>query len=81
MLERAGQELAEAVGVLVVKMKAAGCEARDYARLEFTGSVVGKISLVRETMARRLREVLPGMVVPEVEVNAIEGALWLARKG
>jgi len=36
---------------------------------------------VRETLARRLREVLPGMVVPEVEVNAIEGALWLARKG
>jgi len=81
VLERAGEELAAAVMVLVGKMRAAGCEAGDFARLEFTGSVVGKIGLVRETMARRLRETLPEMVVPEVEVNAIEGALWLARRG
>ena len=73
--------MAAAVMVLVGKMRAAGCEAGDFARLEFTGSVVGKIGLVRETMARRLRETLPEMVVPEVEVNAIEGALWLARRG
>ena len=81
VLERAGEELSAAVVVLVRKMRAAGCDAGDFARLEFTGSVVGKIALVRETMARRLHEALPGMSVPEVEVNAIEGALWLARKG
>ena len=81
VLERAGEDLADQVLVLVEKMRAAGCDAGDCARLRFTGSAVGKIALVRESMARRLHEILPGMEVPEVEVNAIEGALWLARRG
>jgi glucosamine kinase len=81
VLERAGEDLADQVLVLVEKMRAAGCEAGDYARLRFTGSVVGKIVRVRETMTRKLHEAFPGMDVPEAEVNAIEGALWLARQG
>ena len=81
VLERAGEDLADQVLVLVEKMRAAGCDAGDYARLRFTGSVVGKIARGRECLARRLHEAVPGMEVPDTEVNAFEGALWLARRG
>jgi glucosamine kinase len=79
VLERAGVHLAEQVLLVMKKMKEAGCSEKDYLRLAFTGSAVGKIRIVRETMARRLREVVAAIEIPEEEVNAVEGALWLAR--
>jgi len=41
--------------------------------------VLGKISPVREAMTARLAELVPEMVVSPTEVNALEGALWIAR--
>jgi glucosamine kinase len=79
VLQRAGVHLAEDVLLLVKKMQHAGCAAEDYLHLAYTGSAVGKISLVRESMVRRLHEVVPAMQIDSEEVNAVEGALWLAR--
>ena len=81
VLERAGQELADQVMLVAAKMRRVRCEADDISRLSFTGSVLGKISRVRESMARRLHELLPELVVQRTEVNALEGALWMARRG
>jgi glucosamine kinase len=78
VLQRAGVHLAEQVLLVVKKMQDAGCVAGDYAHLAFTGSVLGKIALVREVMTRKLNEVV-AMEVGSEEVNAVEGALWLAR--
>lgn len=78
VLRRGGKELAEQVLLAVKKMQSTGCAATDYARLQFTGSAVGKIAIVREAMTARLHEEL-AIDVPTEEVNAVEGALWLAR--
>jgi len=81
VLRRAGVFLADDVLLVVKKMQDAGCVEDDYLRLAYTGSAVGKIALVREAMVERLHEVVPAMQVATEEVNAVEGALWLARQG
>ena len=80
VLERAGEELAEQVRVLAVKMRAVRCEEGDLSRLAFTGSVLAKIAVVRESLAAKLAETLPGMRIAEREVDSLEGALWMARR-
>ena len=79
VLERAGEDLAEQVFLVVRKMRTVRCEPGDVSRVAFTGSVLGKISPVREAMTARLAELVPEMVVSPTEVNALEGALWIAR--
>jgi glucosamine kinase len=81
VLERAGEDLAEQVSLVVRKMRIVRCEPADVTRLCFTGSVLGRISLVREAMTERLKELVPEMTVSQSEVNALEGALWIARRG
>jgi len=81
VLERAGEELAEQASLVVRKMRAVRCQPRDISRLAYTGSVLGKISLVREAMTERLKELVPEMEVSPTEVNSLEGALWIARQG
>jgi glucosamine kinase len=76
VLRRAGEWLAEQALLVVKKMRAAGCDAGDCTQLAYTGSVVGKIAQVREAMIAKL----PDMDVAAGEVEAIDGALWLARK-
>jgi glucosamine kinase len=80
VLRRAGEHLAEHVLLLVKKMRDGGCAASDTMRLRFTGSAVGKIAMVREVMTQKLHEAVSGMDVATEEVNAVEGALWIARK-
>ncbi len=46
----------------------------------WTGSVIGKMRLVREAFVRGLNEAAPGMPVGTDEVVAIEGALWRANR-
>ena len=78
VLERAGEELAGLVSLVASKLHALGCETK---RVAFTGSVLGKIAAVRNAYAKRLEAVLPGAEVGMEPVEAIEGALWRARRG
>ena len=47
----------------------------------WTGSVIGKMRLVRETFERGLKEAAPEMPVGSEEVVSIEGAIWRATCG
>jgi glucosamine kinase len=80
VLERAGQELAEQVGLAVSKMHQAGCVAGDARLVEFTGSVLEKIPLVRRSMEAALRGSMPDVVVAEAAVEPLVGALRRARR-
>ena len=80
VLERAGQELAESVSLVVSKMKAAACDAADAKHIAFTGSVLEKIGRVRRSMEERLRASMHGVEVAQKAVEPLEGALWKARK-
>ena len=44
----------------------------------WTGSVIGKMRLVREAFVKGLYEAAPEMPVGKDEVVAIEGAIWRA---
>ena len=79
VLERAGQELAEQVSLLASKMHQRGCADADALQVEFTGSVLGKITRVRRAMEEALRSFMPGVVVGQTAVEPLDGALWLAR--
>ena len=81
VLERAGEELAAIVSLVASKMAAAGCTAEDSQHVAFTGSVLGKIRAVRRSFVEHLRVSLPHAQVREDEVDALEGALWQARRG
>ena len=77
VLQRAGIELAEQVGVVWKKMRAAGELS---VRVAYTGSVVEKIGAVREAMKGRIAEE-DGIRVVDGAVNTMEGAMWRARGG
>jgi glucosamine kinase len=46
----------------------------------YTGSVLGEIAMVRAAMVGRLRFSVPGAKVLEGAVDALDGALWRARR-
>lgn len=79
VLVRAGEELAEQVELVRVKMEESG-EA-GVVGVAFTGSVLERIGPVREAMVAALREAEIQVEVQEVGVDSLEGALWRARGG
>ncbi len=89
ILQRAGEELAEFVGLVAGKMNlpaGAGLSPNAnlgprVARLEiaFTGSVLALIAPVRDAMVARLAVTLPGARVRPDAVDSLDGALWRAR--
>ncbi len=81
VLERAGEELAAQVGIVVSKMMAAGCGLPEARRIAFTGSVLVKAAPVLAAMRAALGRVHPGIEVDSDPVQPIEGALARARKG
>jgi glucosamine kinase len=81
VLERAGEELAGQVRLVMSKMKAGGCGATESARVAFTGSVLGKIARVRGAMEEHLHAAIPEAEVAQQAVDPLEGALWRARQG
>lgn len=81
VLRRAGEELAVHVELVIEKMKAVGCRPGDGDAVDFTGSVLGKIDLVRSSMTQRLKGSVPAARVAEKPVEPLEGALWRARQG
>ena len=80
VLQRAGEELGEAVALVASKMHAAGCNARERLQVAYTGSVLGKIAPVRRSLEAALVTRLPGTAVRAEAVEPLEGALWLARR-
>ncbi len=78
ILERAGEELAEVVGLVFHKM---GAGAPAEVGVAFTGSVLGRIDAVRVAMVARLAISVPGARVAEAAVDSLDGALWRARRG
>lgn len=81
VLERAGEELAAQINVVVSKMAAAGCSANDTKRVAFTGSVLGKIPTVHDTLKAALKRLQPSLKIDAEPVQPIEGALARARRG
>jgi glucosamine kinase len=79
VLERAGQELAEQVSLVHLKMREAG----DIGPIgvAYTGSVLERIAMVREAMVAALGEYSPDLMVMGGVADSLEGALWRARGG
>lgn len=80
VLDRAGEELAAQVSIVISKMRAAGCESSDTVRVAFTGSVLGRIAPVHQAMVAALKLAHPGSSVDEQPIEPIEGALARARR-
>ncbi|WP_049789271.1 N-acetylglucosamine kinase [Granulicella tundricola] len=78
LLERAGWALADQVSTVAGKMRGCG-EVGEVIRVAYTGSVLARIEPVRRAMTERLME-MGGVEVMDGAVNALEGALWRARK-
>lgn len=81
VLQRAGEELAALVSIVFSKMLAAGCGSTDMQRVAFTGSVLGRISLVLAEMKASLRRTYPAVDVADEPVQSLQGALAKARRG
>jgi N-acetylglucosamine kinase-like BadF-type ATPase len=81
VLDRAGEELATQVSLVISKMRAADCPAMDASRVAFTGSVLGRIPRVLRAMDEHLRAAWPEICVDTTAVQPLEGALWRARQG
>ena len=79
VLERAGAELGEQVSLVHSAMVAAGCDDSALG-VAFTGSVLEKISIVREAMLERIYAVVPQARVVAEAVDPVVGALWQARR-
>lgn len=79
VLERAGEELAEQVSLVALRMLETG--SKGDVGLAYTGSVVEHIGAVRESMLRVLSKSVPRVKVLEGAVDSLEGALWRARGG
>jgi glucosamine kinase len=81
VLERAGEELAAQVGLVISKMKALStCKVQDFAKLAFTGNALAKIPRVRRSMESHLLAVVPELKFADQPVEPLEGAVWRARK-
>lgn len=79
VLERAGEELAEQVSLVALRMLETGSTGE--IGVAYTGSVIEHIGIVRESMVRALKQSAPRVKVMDGAVDSLEGALWRARRG
>lgn len=79
VLERAGDELAEQVALVAVKMKESGGKGK--VGVAYIGSVLEHVPLVRDAMIAALKKSAPEVGVMNGAVDALAGALWRARDG
>lgn len=79
VLERAGEELAEQVALVALKMLETGSQGD--VSLAYSGSVIEHIGVVRESLVRALKKSAPRVKVMTEAVDSLEGALWRARGG
>jgi glucosamine kinase len=81
VLDRAGQELAAQISIVISKMRAAACDVADVERVAFTGSVLARIPAVHAALSEALALAHPQTRVDDRATEAIEGALARARRG
>ncbi|HEY4357616.1 MAG TPA: BadF/BadG/BcrA/BcrD ATPase family protein [Acidobacteriaceae bacterium] len=81
VLERAGEELADQVSLVIDKMRACGAPPSDGSNIAFTGSVLEKIPHVLRSMEEHLTAEFPEIRVAAEAVNPLKGAMWRARQG
>ena len=77
ILKDAGGELARQITVVGNKMREHGETA---VRVAYTGSVVEKIAMARESMRAQIAIDCPGFTVVDGAINAMDGAMWRARQ-
>jgi glucosamine kinase len=78
VLERAGEELAEQIALVALKMKESGGKGK--VGVACTGSVLEHVALVRASMVAALKTSTPGVRVMDGVADSLEGALWRARR-
>ena len=79
VLERAGEELAEQVALVALKMSESGPQGK--IGVAYTGGVIGHIAQVRESLVAALKESTPQATLMEGAADSLKGALWRARGG
>lgn len=79
VLRFAGEEMAGFVGVVVGRMMELEPHQAALPEVAIAGSILEKISAVRETMTNALRSSWPGIQMRPEGVDAVLGALWRAR--
>ena len=79
VLERAGEELAEQVALVSLKMQETGTKGE--VGLAYTGSVIEHNARARESLTSALAKSAPRVRIIPGAVDALEGALWRARDG
>ena len=77
ILEKAGEELARQVAIVWAKMEFHGETAT---RVAYTGSVVEKIAVARESMQHTLAEHFSTLTIKNSAIDSMEGAMWRARQ-
>jgi N-acetylglucosamine kinase-like BadF-type ATPase len=79
VLERAGEELAEQVALVALKMSESGPQGE--IGVAYTGSVLEHIVPVRRSLIAALKRSTPHARVMEGAADSLKGALWRARGG
>jgi glucosamine kinase len=79
VLERAGEELAEQVALVAVKMSESGAQGE--VGVAYTGGVLENIAPVRQSLIKALKHSTPQAKVMEGAADSLKGALWRARAG
>jgi glucosamine kinase len=77
ILERAGEELAEQVALVALKMTESGSEGE--IGVAYTGGVLEHIEPVRQSLIAALKRSTPHAKVMEGAADSLKGALWRAR--
>lgn len=79
VLERAGDDLADQVALVRLKMEESGDPGN--VGVAFVGSVLDRIATVRASMVKSLAENGVNVSVKESAEDSLDGALWRARQG
>jgi N-acetylglucosamine kinase-like BadF-type ATPase len=79
VLERAGDDLADQVALVRLKMEESGDPGT--VGVAFVGSVLDRIEMVRASMVKSLAENGVDVKVKEAAEDSLDGALWRARNG
>jgi glucosamine kinase len=77
VLERAGEELAEQVALVALKMSESGPQGE--IGVAYTGGVLEHIAPVRQSLIAALKRSTPQAKVMEGAADSLKGALWRAR--
>jgi glucosamine kinase len=79
VLERAGQELAEQVALVALKMSESGSQGE--IGVAYTGGILEHIAPVRQSLVAALKRSTPQATVMKGAADSLKGALWRARDG